>query len=400
MHTSPNTAVIKWTEGTPEQRRGAALLAEVCAMLDRFCVFPSDAQRDAVALWIASTHARDYEQMMVWNAHGILGFLATGPNAGKSTALTVTAHLAYGDDPTLEMNPSPRGMIQAINEEHTPLFIDNLDAWWKRSASSPDAKAIILAYKYGTRKRILNAKQNLYEATAISALDTNLRNNPDMADVRSRMHMILMRQKRPDQHVDTWDSRLHDREAKQLRLALTSWGKRQADHFAMAWPSIPEGLTDGRAVEIWTPLLAVGEACGPVWTARAQRACKALGLSDAEALDDEPVQSPTDMLLAGLAEVLDPREETVATRDLVPRLQSSSFKWMAGVPLKPAAMELSRKLRALDPPVGPVAYWDPDRGSIQGYRFDDLRPHLPSVLDELDDQEWGDESDDPALLPV
>lgn len=400
MHATPGTSVVPYSTGTPEQRRGAALLSEVCAMLDRFCVFPSDAQRDAVALWILSTHARDYDQMMVWNAHGILGLLATQPNAGKSTALTVVAHLAYGDDPTLEMNPSPRGMLQAINEEHTPLFIDNLDTWWKRGASSPDAKNIILAYKYGTRKRILNAKHNLYEATAISAIDANLRNNPDMADVRSRMIMILMRQKRADQHVDTWDNRLHDREAKQLRLALTSWGKRMSDHFAMAWPTTPDGLTDGRAIEIWTPLLAVGEAAGPEWTARALRACKALALSDAEALDDEPVQSPTDMLLAALAEVLDPREATVATRDLIPRLQRSTYAWMAGVPLKPAAMELSRKLRSLDPPVGPVAYWDPDRGSIQGYRFEDLAPHLPSPISELD--EWADEddSDDPELLPL
>lgn len=395
--TTPNTAVVPWVSGTPEQRRGAALMDDICDVLDRFVVFPSDAQRDAVAAWILATHARDYDQGLVWNAMGILGLLATSPNAGKTQALTVVAHLGYGDDPELEMNPSPRGMIQAINEEHTPLYIDNLDAWWKRSASSPDAKAIILAYKYGARKRILNAKQNLYEATAISALDANLRNNPDMHDVTTRMITVHMRQKRPDQQVATWNERLHAEDTRDLRLALSDWGKNMADHFALAWPAIPEGLTDGRAVEIWTPLLAVGEACGPEWTGRIWRACRALALSDAVAMQSEPVMSATERLYAALAEVLDPREEMVATRDLIPRLQQSSFQWMVGRPLKPASMELAAKLRPRG--ISPVAYWHREHGSIQGYRFADLRPLLPSLITELDEDDPGDE-EDPELLPL
>jgi len=388
------------------QQAGARLLNEACDMLDRFCVFPSNAQRDAVALWILSTHARDNDQMMVWNAHGILGLLASTPNAGKSTALTVVAHLAYGDDPTLEMNPSPRGMMQAINEEHTPLFIDNLDTWWKRSAASPDAKAIILAYKYGTRKRILNAKHNLYEATAISAVDANLRNNPDMADVLSRMIRVQMRQKRPDQHVDTWDGRIHDIDARQLRLAMTAWGKYEADDLAMAYPDTPDGLDkDGRAVEIWTPLLATGNSAGPVWAARAVTACKALALSDAEAMDDTPVLSATDTLLAALAEVLDPREDQVSSRDLIERLQHGTYRWKAGIPLKKAAMELSKQLKTACmlqdlPPVGPVPYWDAERGSVQGYNYADLQPLLPALVDMDELLEQDDLAFDPAELPL
>lgn len=395
--TSPNAAVVPWTAGTPAQRRGAALMDDICDVLDRFVIFPSDAQRDAVAAWTMATHARDYDQGLVWNAFGILGLLATSPNAGKTQALTVVAHLGYGDDPTLEMNPSPRGMIQAINEEHTPLYIDNLDAWWKRSASSPDAKAIILAYQYGSRKRILNAKQNLYEATAISALDANLRNNPEMHDVMTRMIAVHMRQKRPDQKAETWNERLHAGDAKDLRLALSDWGKGMADHFALAWPATPEGLTDGRAIQIWTSLLAVGEACGPDWTGRIWRACRALALSDAVAMQSEPVMSATERLHAALAEVLDPREELVATRDLIPRLQHSSYQWMVDKPLKPASMELAAKLRPRG--ISPVAYWHREHGSIQGYRFADLRPLLPSLLDELDNEDGGDDGD-PAFLPL
>lgn len=380
------------------QARGAALLTDICDVLDRFCVFPSDAQRDTVALWIASTHARDYHQTLVWNAHGILGLLGVTPNAGKTTALTMVAHLAYGDDPMLELNPSPRGMLQAMNEEHTPLFIDNLDVWWVDGAASPDAKAIIVGgYKYGARKRILNRKWNLYEAKAISALDANLRNNPKMADVMSRMIVVHMQQKRPDQHPDVWDGRLHDSDARQLRLALSAWGQTMADDFAMAWPTYPDGLTDGRMIEIWTSLLAVGEACGEEWADRAHTACAALALSDATALNAEPVMSATDLLYAALAEVLDPREEKVSTRNLVAALQRSSYRWQAGVPLTPASMELSRRLRPRG--IGPVAFWDPERGSVQGYAYADLAPLLPPMpgLDELLND---DGDDDPESLPI
>lgn len=395
MHTEQTTELVPYIQPTRDQMRGAALLNEVCDMLDRFCIFPSEAQRDAVAGWIVSTHARDYDQMMVWNAHPLLGLLAVTANSGKTTALTVVAHLAYGDDPELEMNPSPRGMLQAINEEHSPLFIDNLDTWWKRGASSPDAKNIILAYKFGARKRILNAKHNLFEAKAISAIDANLRNNPDMHDVMTRMIPVHMRQKRADQHVANWNGRLHDKEAKQLRLALKAWGQRMSDHFAMAWPDVPEGLTDGRAVELWIPLLAVGEACGPEWRKRMFTACQAIALSDAEALDETPVQSPTEMLLSALAAVIDPREDKVSTRDLIERLQHSEYKWMAGVPLKPASMELSARLRPMG--VSPTPFWDPNRGSVQGYAVDDLRPLLPALIAELDDEP---EEEDPELLPL
>lgn len=373
---------------------GAALLNETCHWLDRFVVFPSHAQRDAAALWVATTHARDYHQTMVWEAHPILGFLALTPNAGKSTATMVVAHLSYGDDVGMDVNPSARGMLQAINEDHQPIIIDNMDRWAVGNANG-DAHAIIVAgYKFGARKRIFNRKWNLYEAKCVNAVDAELRNNPHMEDVMSRMIVVHMRRKRADQHPETWKSRLHDEDAARTRAALTSWGKRMAGHLANAWPEVPEGVTDGRAIELWTPLLAVGEACGPQWAERARQACRALALSDPEALDDTPVMSAEETLLAALAEVLDPREDTVMTRHLVPRLQSSSFAWQAGKPLRAASMELSRRLAPLG--VGPVPYWDPEVGSVQGYRYADFVEHdlLPDVVALLDDP------DDPRNLPL
>ena len=77
--------------------------------------------------------------------------------------------------------------------------------------------------------------------------------------------------------------------AAKAKVWLERWAAQVLDEVAAAQPEFPEGM-DGRAEDIWGPLLAVADAAGGTWPDRARAACRelALGKPDGgESLEDE-----------------------------------------------------------------------------------------------------------------
>jgi hypothetical protein len=72
-------------------------------------------------------------------------------------------------------------------------------------------------------------------------------------------------------------TRQAEESAGKAKMWLERWAAQVRDEVADADPEVPEGV-EGRAEDIWTPLLAVAEAAGGDWPERARAACLELAL--------------------------------------------------------------------------------------------------------------------------
>ena len=72
--------------------------------------------------------------------------------------------------------------------------------------------------------------------------------------------------------------------AGKAKIWLERWAGQVRDEVAAAQPEVPEGL-EGRAEQIWIPLLAIADAAGGEWPARARAACRELALAEPQGDD-------------------------------------------------------------------------------------------------------------------
>ena len=65
---------------------GSALLSNVCKWLKRYLYLDSEAKYWALTLWVAGSHFRDENGVLVHDTFPIAGFLSDEPGSGKTHA--------------------------------------------------------------------------------------------------------------------------------------------------------------------------------------------------------------------------------------------------------------------------------------------------------------------------
>ena len=76
----------------------------------------------------------------------------------------------------------------------------------------------------------------------------------------------------PNESVESHRQRTHEKQGRALRERIAKWADSVRDRVANAWPEMPDDVTD-RPADVWEPLLAVADAAGGDWPARARAAC-------------------------------------------------------------------------------------------------------------------------------
>jgi hypothetical protein len=92
----------------------------------------------------------------------------------------------------------------------------------------------------------------------------------------TRAVVVRMRRRAPNERVEPFRRRLEIAAGHALQRRLAAWGRRVTesagdDH----WPEMPEGVED-RDADVWEALLAVADAAGGEWPARARAAAVAM----------------------------------------------------------------------------------------------------------------------------
>lgn len=262
---------------------GAALLYEVERFHRRFNAFPTEAAYVAVALWDAHAHLIE-----AFDGTARLAFLSPEPGSGKSRALEIVETLT--PNAALIVNASANACFRLVEatEGLPTLLFDEIDTVFgpKAGDNEPLRGFLNSGYRRGAKSlRCVGdgSNQNAgwfssYCAVAMAGLGSL----PDT--ILTRSVIIRMRKRAPNERVEPYRRRIHEKEGHALRDRLAKWADTVRDAVSEAWPEMPEGVSD-RPGDVWEPLLAVADAAGGDWPERARAACVELVRSAQD--DDE-----------------------------------------------------------------------------------------------------------------
>ncbi|MBM7058060.1 DUF3631 domain-containing protein [Streptomyces durocortorensis] len=250
---------------------GAALLNAVEAFHRRFNVFPTESAYVAVALWDAHAHLID-----CFETTPRIAFLSPEPGSGKSRALEIVELLTPRPMSTVSASANALYRLVDSAEGLPTVLFDEVDTIFGPKAGADEALRGFLNAGYrriGGALRCVGdgSNQNAqvfgsYCAVAMAGLGSL----PDT--VLTRSVIIRMRKRAPNEKVESYRQRIHEKQGHALRDRIAKWADTVRDQVANAWPEMPEGVTD-RPADVWEPLLAVADAAGGTWPARARAAC-------------------------------------------------------------------------------------------------------------------------------
>ncbi|MEU1099933.1 DUF3631 domain-containing protein [Streptomyces tibetensis] len=284
---------------------GAALLDEVEAFHRRFNVFPTEAAYVAVTLWDAHAHLMD-----ALDGTARIAFLSPEPGSGKSRALEIIETLT--PNAALTVNASANALFRLV--ESTPglptLLFDEIDTVFGPKAGGNEEVRGFLNSGYRRGAKSLrcvgdgsNQNAGFFPSFCAVAM-AGLGSLPDT--ILTRSVIIRMRKRAPNEKVEPYRRRVHEKQGHALRDRLSKWAGTVRDTVAEAWPDMPEGVCD-RPADVWEPLLAVADAAGGHWPTRARAAC--LELVNAAKDDDTSL---------GIRLLTDLRDKVFCGADRVP----------------------------------------------------------------------------------
>ena len=266
----------------PAADDGAALLDEVDALLSRFAVFPSDAARHAVVLWIGHAHL-----MPVWDVTPRLTLLSAEKRSGKTRVLELIALLVPNPIHTNNASVAALQRLAANSEGLPTLLVDEADAIFgtKTASLHEDLRSFLNAgWGRGVDAiRCESAGRNFQVVQYSSFCPVVLAGIGELPDtIMDRAVPIQMRRRAPGERVERYRRRLEQPRGHALRDRLAVWAQSIEGGIGHPWPEMPVELED-RAADAWEPLIAVAVAAGGEWPARARRAAlELLDVNDEE----------------------------------------------------------------------------------------------------------------------
>ena len=292
--TTPTTVVAvpdAGTVATQEQRIPGDQLLDLLrdGWFGYYARFPSPAALDAVTLWAAHTHMRDEKGVLVFRATPRLFLLSSEPGSGKSFALELAGRVVpswYG----LDLEPTASGLVHTISKERAVVTLDEADVAFGAGARHEAVRAIINGgtYRHGTVLNGKGAKANrvsVFGPLAMAGLDSMEKNTGDkLTALLTRGVKIRMEKASGDDRPPKL-TRQAEEAAEKAKMWLGRWAAQVRDEVAAADPEVPEGI-EGRAEDIWSPLLAVADAAGGTWPERARAACLELALGKPDGGED------------------------------------------------------------------------------------------------------------------
>ncbi|SEP64862.1 DUF3631 domain-containing protein [Streptomyces radiopugnans] len=262
---------------------GAELLNEIERFHRRFNAFPTEAAYVAVTLWDAHAHLLD-----AFDSTPRIAFLSPEPGSGKSRALEIVETLV--PQPMVAVNASAAALFRAVSgmDGRPTILFDEIDTvFGPKAGDNEELRGFLNAghRRSGVTYRCVGdgANQSVqafpsYCAVAVAGLGSL----PDT--ILTRSVIIRMRRRAPNERVEPFRQRIHEKEGHALRDRLAAWAEQVRPAVEGKWPDMPQGITD-RPADVWEPLLTIADAAGGTWPQRARAAC--VELVNAAAEDDK-----------------------------------------------------------------------------------------------------------------
>ena len=265
----------------------AAALDAAHAYLVNYVVCPSPNEPIAIVLWIAHAWAADAAETSPY-----LAVTSAEKRSGKSRLLDVLEQLA--PRPWRAVTPSEAVVFRKLAQDHPTLLLDEVDAIFgtRRQADSNEGLRAILnaGNRRGTRvPRIVGEGKKMrvedFDVFGPKAL-AGIGKLPDT--VADRSIPVRLERRARSEPVARFRMREAEPVAVPIRESLEAHVEPLIDALAHARPDIPTALGD-RAADGWEPLLAIADAAGELWAARARAAAVALSSERSDDLDEAPL---------------------------------------------------------------------------------------------------------------
>jgi hypothetical protein len=288
-------------------------LDDIERFLIRFVAYPSDHARVAHVLWIAHAHLMD-----AWDSTPRIAFLSPEPGSGKSRALEVSELLV--PRPVQAVNVTPAYLFRKVGavEGRPTVLYDEIDTVFGPRArdANEEIRGLLNAghRRHSTAGRCVIVGKTVkteelpaYCAVALAGLG-------DLPDtILTRSVIVRMRRRAPGETIEPYRQREHRQQAAPLRECIEAWAIGIAADVEASRPTMPDGVVD-RDADVWEPLLAVADAAGGDWPARARKAAAALVAQYKQSTPSLGVK-----LLADLRQVFGDRD-TMPTESIVKAL--------------------------------------------------------------------------------
>jgi hypothetical protein len=299
----------------------AGILEAIEHFQRRYVVFANDWQPVATTLWVAHSHAIESA-----DATGYLEITSPVKRSGKTRELEVLELLVPRALRTA--NISDAALFRLIDEGRPTILLDEADAIFGPKSDREDLRALLNAgYRRGAqvaRCETNGKKQEVrrfdaFSAKAIAAIGAL----PDT--VSDRCIPIRLQRRTPNETVERFRYREAAAAAAPIRAQLAAWAEGVHDELRDARPALPDALND-RAQDAWEPLLAIADAAGSEWGARAREAAVALHDARGDYVEEELPMLALRHVREVFAELGDP--ESVWTADLLRALvQRDDAPW-------------------------------------------------------------------------
>ena len=325
---------------------GAQVLDDIRTFATDYVSFPSEAAADSFVLWAAHTHAID-----AFDTTPRLVIRSAEKQSGKTRCLEVLELLVRR--PLRMVNMSLAYMCHQIDRLCPTLLHDEFDAIWgpKAGESAEDKRAVINAgtsrgAMYGRMWGDGAAMEPREFPTYAPMVLAGIGNVPET--IGDRAIDLHQHKRAPYEQIKPFRAKRARAEAEPLQRRLAAWAQRHLDDLNPD-PPMPAGFTD-RPADVWAPLIAIADAAGGHWPARARAAAVELtGRRDETSIGVS--------LLGAIRLVFtDLDAERIPTSLLVARLNDDEAApwatWNRGAGLAPA--DLARRLKAYG--IGPAKY--------------------------------------------
>jgi hypothetical protein len=315
-----------------EANEGAQLLDDLREFLCRFVAFPEPEHADAVALWIAHTHAID-----AFDCTPRLSIQSAEKRSGKTRLMDLCGLLVRSPVSTASITSA--SLFRLVESGPVTLLVDEIDTVFSsRGTGSEDLRGLLNAgYLRGgsvTRAARRGGGVEHFSVFCPVAL-AGIGQLPET--VADRSIPIRMKRRADGEPVERFRRREVEADAQALRGRLTAWSESQLDALTTMRPKIPSELGD-RAADVWESLLAIADTAGGEWSERSRDGAVRLGKTP-----DDIALSPGVRLLETMRLVIGSKQQSQISSAELARAISDSETW----PTKDAidARELAARLR-------------------------------------------------------
>lgn len=246
----------------PKQINGSDLLDVLASAIRRHVVM-SDHSADAAALWVVHTH-----MLQCLGISPRLAVVSPEKGCGKTTLLDVLARLVAR--PLSTANASSAAIFRVVEIYQPTLLIDEADTFLPEN---DELRGILNSghRRGGSVIRVVGEELeprsfSTYSACAIALIGQL------PSTLADRSVLIELRRRRPDEVIETFRFDRTD-QLDELACKISRWAADTSDAIRGADPAMPDGVFN-RAADNWRPLLAIAEAAGSIWPARAQDAAR------------------------------------------------------------------------------------------------------------------------------